>query len=266
MASSKKNRGPKPAPKTSKRPGPSATPHAPKGAVARRPPGGISKQWWIVIGVAVLALIVGIVVQSTRSKSENAEVVTPKHALGPNDSEIEGAKSAPVLVQEYADFQCPSCKVFHDRVGATVNDLVREKKIRFAYTFFPFLGDESVRAASAAICAGDQDKFFPYADLLYTNQAAENSGFLTADQLVAFGDEVGITGSGFDTFERCVRDGTYEGFARRQAENASKRGVNSTPTVFVTGPNGKTVQLSGAQTLTPALFEQAVADAAAGNT
>ena len=138
----------------------------------------------------------------------------PKHALGPNDSEIEGAKSAPVLVQEYADFQCPSCKVFHDRVGATVNDLVREKKIRFAYTFFPFLGDESVRAASAAICAGDQDTFFPYADLLYTNQAAENSGFLTADQLVVFGDEAGITGSAFDTFERCVRDGTYEGFAR----------------------------------------------------
>jgi protein-disulfide isomerase len=187
--------------------------------------GGISKQWWIVIGVFVVALVVGIVVQSTRSKSENTKVVTPKHALGPNDSEIEGAQSAPVLVQEYADFQCPSCKLFHDRVGATVDDLVRDKKIRFAYSYFPFLGDESVRSASAAVCAGDQKKFFAYADLLYTNQAAENSGFLTTDQLITFGRDAGITGSAFDTFERCVRDGTYEGFARQQAENASKRGV-----------------------------------------
>ena len=136
-----------------------------------------------------------------------------------------------MLVQEYADFQCPSCKVFHDRVGATVDDLVARRRRSASRTrYFPFLGDESVRAASAAVCAGDQDKFFPYADLLYTNQAAENSGFLTTDQLVAFGEEAGITGSAFDTFEQCVRDGTYEGFARQQAENASKRGVNSTPT------------------------------------
>jgi protein-disulfide isomerase len=228
--------------------------------------GGISKQWWIVIGVFVLALVVGIVVQSTRSKSENTKVVTPKRALGPNDSEIEGAGSAPVLVQEYADFQCPTCKLFHDRVASTVDDLVRQKKIRFAYTYFPFLGDESVTAASAAVCAGDQKKFFPYADLLYTNQHAENSGFLTTDQLVTFGRDAGITGGAFTTFEQCVRAGTYEGFVRRQAENASKRGVNATPTVFVTGPNGKTVELTIDQALTPALFEQAVADAAAGKT
>lgn len=238
----------------------------PRGVAASKPRGGISKQWWIVIGVAVAALVIGVVVQSSRSKSENSKVVTPKHALGPNNSEIEGAKSAPVLVQEYADFQCPTCKQFHDRMNSTVNDLVRAKKIRFAYTFFPFLGDESVRAASAAMCAGDQDKFFPYADLLYTNQAAENSGFLTPDQLVSFGEQAGITGSAFDTFEKCVRAGTYEGFARQQAENASKRGVNSTPTVFVTGPNGKTVQLDIDQTLTPALFERAVSDAATGKT
>jgi protein-disulfide isomerase len=265
MAPSKKNRGPKPLPSSSKGPGPSAKPSAPRGAPAR-PRGGIAKQWWIVIGVAVVALVVGVIVQSSRSKSENAKIVTPKHALGPNDSEIEGSKSAPVLVQEYADFQCPTCKLFHDRVNSTVNDLVRAKKIRFAYTFFPFLGDESVAAASAALCAGDQKKFFPYADLLYTNQAAENSGFLSADQLVEFGRQAGITGTAFDTFEKCVRAGTYEGFARRQAENASKRGVNSTPTVFLTGPNGKTVQLSTEDALTPALFEQAVAAVAAGKT
>ena len=63
--------------------------------------------------------------QASRSKTENAKVVEPLHQLGPNDSEIEGSSSAPVLIQEYADFQCPSCKRFHDIFGSTVDDLVQ---------------------------------------------------------------------------------------------------------------------------------------------
>jgi protein-disulfide isomerase len=219
-------------------------------------------QWWIVIGVVVVALVVGVIVQASRSKTENSTVVVPKHQLGPNDSEIEGSSSAPVLIQEYADFQCPSCKQFHDVFGSTVDDLVQQGKIRYAYTYFPFIGEESYRAAAAAVCAGDADKFFEYQDLLYTNQAAENSGFLTTDQLVAFGREAGIKGQAFDRFEQCVRDGTYDGFVRQSADNASKRGVNSTPTLFITGPNGNTTEMTREQLQNRAAFQQAVNDAA----
>jgi protein-disulfide isomerase len=254
-----------------KRPAKRPSPPGPKKAPPKRPtkkagPLGVALQWWIVIGVVVVALVVGIIVQASRSKTENAKVVVPKHQLGPNDSEIEGKPSAPVLVQEYADFQCPSCKQFHDVFGSTVNDLVDQGKIRFAYTYFPFIGDESYRAAAAAVCAGDEDRFFEYQDLLYTNQAAENSGFLTTDQLVAFGRDAGITGSAFDRFERCVRSDRYDGFVRQSADNASKRGVNSTPTLFITGPDGETAEMSREQLLSPAAFEQAVNDAAANKT
>jgi protein-disulfide isomerase len=226
----------------------------------------IKWQWWLVIGVLAVAIVVGVIVQSNRSKNENAKVVVPKRELGPNDSEIQGDKTAPVLVQEYADFQCPSCKAFHDRMNPTVNALVQTGKIRFAYTYFPFIGDESVQAAAAAVCAGDQDKSFPYADLLYNEQRPENSGFLTTKQLIAFGQQAGITGTAFDSFEQCVRAGTYEGFVRRSAENASKRGVNATPTLFITGPNGKTRPMTDNEILTPEQFKGAVANAAAEKT
>ena len=259
-----KPRGPKPPPGATKRPSRANAPRPPRGVPATR--SGLAWQWWLVIGVLVVAIVIGIVVQSNRSKNENAKVVTPKHALGPNGSELEGDKTAPVLVQEYADFQCPSCKAFHDRMGATVNALVQSGQIRFAYTYFPFLGDESVRAAAAAVCAGDQDKFFPYADLLYKEQRPENSGFLTTRQLLAFGQQAGITGTAFDTFEKCVRAGTYEGFVRRSADNASKRGVNATPTLFITGPDGQTRPMADNQLLTPAQFKAAVAESAAGKT
>jgi protein-disulfide isomerase len=246
-----------------KRPSTPGTKKAPRGRPAKKAgPLGIAMQWWIVIGVVVIALVVGIVVQASRSKTENSKVVVPKHQLGPNDSEIEGSSSAPVLIQEYADFQCPSCKRFHDIFGSTVDDLVQQGKIRYAYTYFPFIGDESYRAAAAAVCAGDEDKFFEYEDILYTNQASENSGFLTTDQLVDFGRDAGISGSAFDRFEQCVRSDRYDGFVRQSADNASKRGVNSTPTLFITGPNGNTTQMSSDALVNPAAFEQAVNAAA----
>jgi protein-disulfide isomerase len=246
-----------------KRPSSPGSKKAPPGRPAKKAgPLGIAMQWWIVIGVVVVALVVGIIVQASRSETENSKVVVPKHQLGPNDSEIEGASSAPVLIQEYADFQCPSCKRFHDIFGSTVDDLVQQRKIRYAYTYFPFIGDESYRAAAAAVCAGDEDRFFEYQDLLYTNQSSENSGFLTTERLVDFGREAGITGRAFDRFEQCVRSGRYDGFVRQSADNASKRGVNSTPTLFITGPNGNTTEMSPEQLVNPAAFEQAVTAAA----
>jgi protein-disulfide isomerase len=262
MASGNKKRGPKPRPggaskQAAPKPAPSAPPRRPLGAPRR----GLSRQWWIVIGVVMIAAVIGIVVQSSRSKTENAKVVKPNHALGPNGSEIEGDPSAPVLVQEYADFQCPSCKLFHDRVQPTVDRLVAEGKIRYAYSYFPFIGEESVRAAAAGVCAGDQGKFFPYSDQLYTHQQGENSGFLTTDQLVAFGRDAGITGSNLDAFEQCVRSNRYEGYVRQQADNASKRGIHQTPTIFVNGH-----ELSNEQVFVASAFEQAVADAAAAKT
>jgi protein-disulfide isomerase len=230
----KKPRGPKLSGSgASSRPAASAKPRKPKYAARRTGPPPV---FWIVLAVVVVAAVVGIVVQSSRSKSENATVVTPKHELGPNRTEIEGDPSAPVLVEEYGDYQCPSCEAFFQSTDPTIKQLVAEKKIRFAFGNFAFLGPESERAASAALCAGDAGKFWELHDLLYSNQAAENSGFLTHDRLVRFGKDAGITGADLTTFEKCVRSDRYAGFVARQTEETSKnKGVTQTPTVFVNG-------------------------------
>lgn len=139
-----------------------------------------------------------------------------------------------MLVQEYADFQCPSCNHFHDAVGSTVADLVASGKLRFAYTYFQSLTEESVTAAVARVCAGDKGRFFELADLLTTNQQVENPGFFTTDRVVGFGQEAGIVGKVFDRLEQCVRDNRYEGFVRMTPD----------------------------QLASPDAFDQAVADAA----
>jgi protein-disulfide isomerase len=209
---------------------------------------GSGRAWqvWVVVGVILAAGVIGIAVQASRSESENTDVVTPTRELGPRGSEIEGRSDAPVLVEEYADFQCPSCRAFQAAMGPTVRELVADGTIRFAYHYFPFIGDESVRAASAAVCAGDQGRFFEYADLLYARQAPENSGFLTTDRLVGLGGEVGLRGAELEAFSRCVRAGRYEGWVRQQTEAASKRGINATPTVFIDGREAGATELASA--------------------
>ena len=105
-----------------------------------------------------------------------------------------------------------------------------------------FLGPESVAAANAATFAGDQGKFWPYHDLLFSQQAAENSGFLSTDQLLRFGEQVGASDS---RFTGCVKNDTYVPWVHQVTDEASQRGVNATPTILVNGrvePSATAVQ------------------------
>jgi protein-disulfide isomerase len=223
-------------------PGESGVEHAAR--LARRSRGST------VLIVAVL-VIAGIAIAAREGiQAHRGPLVRPAHALGPNQGELIGKPSAPVLVEEYGDFQCPACANFQSAVGPTVRQLVDQGRIRFVFHEQPILGRESVLAANAATCAGDQAKFWPYHDLLYTEQAPENSGALTQDRLIQLGTRVGTGGT---AFARCVRDGTYEPWLRQVTNQGSVRGVNATPTFYV---NGKQVD--------PIATPQALLEAVAG--
>jgi protein-disulfide isomerase len=211
----------------------------------------------VVAVVAALgaAIAAGIVIQSSRSVDTN-EVVVPQHPLGPGNGELLGSPSAPVLLEEYADFQCPACAALERRLGPTIRRLAQTGKIRFVFHNFAFIGPESLRAASAATCAGDQGKFWPYHDLLFAEQAPENSGALTHARLLEFGRRVGLTD---ERFTRCVEEDRYVPWVRQVTEEGSRRGVTGTPTLF---RNGEELPLDQVQT--PEELERAVTGSAAG--
>jgi protein-disulfide isomerase len=194
------------------------------------------KRWgwgwgWALVFV-LLAAVGGILYQSNRSAQRTGTVVEPAHAVGPGGAEVLGVSTAPVLVEEYGDFQCPACAAWDRSVFPTVRRLVEDGKIRFAYYPLAFLGPESVTAASAATCAGDEGAFWAYRDYLYANQYPENSGALTSDRLMEIGRTVGIASA---TFESCVRTDAYAGWIRQVRDRAITRGVTSTPSIFVNG-------------------------------
>ena len=83
-----------------------------------------------------------------------------------------GNPSAPVTIQVFSDYECPSCKLFHDQtLPEMVRDYVNTGKVYLVYRDFPLtMHPYSRQAASYACAAAHLGLFQPVADTLFRNQ------------------------------------------------------------------------------------------------
>ena len=179
----------------------------------------------VVAVVAVLGLVwLGNASSSAPTSSLPPSVVQSGHTLG--------QASAPVTIEEWADFQCPACGQFA-RVTEPrlLTSYVAQGQVKLVVHHFAFLGLESNWAAEAAECAGEQGKFFEYHDRLYASQAGENRGAFSKDNLKKIGNDLGLG----PAFAACVDSGRYAQAVRDDTKAGRDRGVQATPTLFVNG-------------------------------
>ena len=80
----------------------------------------------------------------------------PSPSPTPDEPAVE---TALVTLEEFGDFQCSHCAQFALGMGKQLKeDFVNTGRIHFVFRHFPFIGEESFRAAEATECARDQDK------------------------------------------------------------------------------------------------------------
>jgi protein-disulfide isomerase len=92
-----------------------------------------------------------------------------------------GYAQAPVTMVEYIDLQCPICQQFETQVmPSIVKNYVKTKKVKVEVRVLDFIGPDSSRGRKAMIAAASQNKAFNFAQILYNNQATENTGWLNA--------------------------------------------------------------------------------------
>jgi len=86
-------------------------------------------------------------------------------------AEIEGNRSARVVFAEFSDFQCPFCKRWNDQYLGTLRKRLGDG-IAIAFLHFPLtqIHPNSGNASAAAVCAGEQDRFWQMHDLLFAKQ------------------------------------------------------------------------------------------------
>ena len=199
-----------------------------------------------VVGVLLIAGLIGWGVYANQSKNDASNVVTPTVAV--DDGTAFAVGTGPVTIDLYEDFMCPICRQFEIDSGATINQLVADKKVTVRYHTVAILDDSSqgtkysTRAAGAAAEAAQEGKFKEYHDVLYQNQPAEGSSGLAEAKLIELGKSVGLG----DTFATAVNNKTYDAWVATVTDTFAARGFNGTPTIVV---NGK--QLTGPNNTVP---------------
>ena len=163
-------------------------------------------------------------------------------SIGPEDAEI--------TVTEFSDFQCPFCAIasglpswisqyesqYGDLIGISkkIKDLAKEGKLRFVYVPMNFLGQESVYAAQAALCADEQGKFWEMHDALFiAHDSKENNGKFEKDKLETIAGS--INGLNAATFNDCLESDSTLTEAQSINQAANSVDVTGTPSFFVNG-------------------------------
>ncbi len=154
----------------------------------------------------------------------------------------QGNPNATVLVEEFADFQCPACRTAH----ATVSKPIVAKygsSIRFEFKHFPLRSIHrfALDAAEMSECAADQGKFWEFTDLAYEHQED-----LSIETLMEWAESLGLD---TDRAERCYKSHDKRSIVLADYKEGRDRGVQGTPTFFV---NGQQVQ-TGVDTLSAAI-------------
>ncbi|ABG04780.1 DSBA oxidoreductase [Rubrobacter xylanophilus DSM 9941] len=170
-----------------------------------------------------------------------------------------GREDAPVVMVEYADFQCPYCGEYAREVQPKlVEKYVESGTLRIEWRDFPYLGQESVNAALAARAAQAQGRFWEYHDLLYENQKPVNSGGFSDANLIKFAKKAGLD---VERFEEDLKSGRYEAAVARDFREGQRRGVAGTPTFVI---NGKVVVGAQPQEVFEKAIEKAEREAQGG--
>jgi protein-disulfide isomerase len=198
----------------------------------------------LLILLAAAAMVVAAFLVVLSQLGSGGAGSAPKEDVGKlysgvsQDGTTLGKSDAPVTVYLYEDFQCPFCGQFsRDTFPELVNRDVREGKVRVVSEPLAFLGPDSVEAARAALAAGEQNRYWPYYSLLFDNQGEENSGYITADFLKGLAQKT--PGLNVSEWEAQHTKNSFGSELQAVQSRARSAGVDSTPTLIVSGPSGE---------------------------
>jgi len=147
-----------------------------------------------------------------------------------------GDPDAPIKIIEYASFTCPHCANFHSDVWPELKaNYIDTGKVHFIFRPVYFDGP-GLWADMLARCAGDNDKFFGIADILFERQAEWSRASTQAGVaagIVSVGKQAGLTE---ETVLACLQDNdNAQALVADFQANAERDGINATPSFLIDG-------------------------------
>ncbi len=156
--------------------------------------------------------------------------------LSVDGSPFMGNADAPVTIVEFTDYHCPFCKRHSTRtIPQIVKDYVDTGKVRYVLREFPIksIHPKAYKVAQAALCAGDQGKYWEMHDSLFKGAKGN------PDDLSTHVEAVGLDAA---ALKECIDSGKFAKAVDKDIADGSKLGVRGTPSFFLgkTDPNDAT--------------------------
>ncbi len=104
---------------------------------------------------------------------------------------VRGPRTAPVTLEIYGDFQCPSCAI----ASAMIDDLQKQygEQMRVIFHEFPLaMHEHAMEAAMAAEAAGLQGHFWEMHDMLYQYQSVWSQATSVSTFFAAYAESLGL--------------------------------------------------------------------------
>lgn len=136
------------------------------------------------------------------------------------------SESVSDTVVVFSDFECPACRGFAVRV---LPSLRKSKTSLVIYRHFPLPYHRfAIPAAEAAECAGEQGRFWEFAELVFARQ--DSLGLLSFEEIAA---RAGVPS--LPAFTNCARSQRYRQRVEQDRDLALAVGAPGTPTVLHNG-------------------------------
>jgi protein-disulfide isomerase len=138
-----------------------------------------------------------------------------------------GAEHAPAVLVEYADFECPHCKLAEPVLTHLLE--IFPAKLRLVFRHYPLEGPHphALLAAQAAEAAAGQGRFWEMHDLLFANQA-----HLKLHDLQRYARQLELD---MTRFSAELGDEVYLQRIREHIAGGDRSGVRGTPGLFLNG-------------------------------
>ena len=157
--------------------------------------------------------------------------------IGVDDDPVLGSPDAKVLMIEFGDYQCPTCRMFWKDVEPRLKkEYIDTGKVKLVFRDFPLMQShpEALLAAMAVNCAGDQKKYWEFHDKVFREQYNKGDDVirLKPADLKKWARDIKLDPAAFD---QCLDSEKYKNEVLKDEADGEAAGVQGTPTFFING-------------------------------
>ncbi|TSB47680.1 DsbA family protein [Alkalicoccobacillus porphyridii] len=191
---------------------------------------------FITIAVFVVAVSAFFIVENLMSP--DVEGVTYAEAPDSEGQPLKGDPSAPVVITEFGDYKCPSCKGWDESIMPQLDsDYIQPGEVQIIYINTLFHGEESGLAAlaSESVWENHPDAFWEFHSKLFQEQPqvqSHDEPWVTPEAMIdvahAMDADIDLEVLATDMLEQ-----TYIDLVHKDMELVENYEVTQTPTIMV---------------------------------